>query len=261
MSDLMASFSTQRPRRGPVLPEWDLAFVLYCLTRAPWEPLEDISIQRLTLKTFFLTLLASGRRRSDVQALDVTRCAFAKNASITVYPSRDFIPKTRAALEGNKAFSPVSIPSLSSFVGEGELDSNLCPVRALRRYIGVTKAFRRDRKRLFISYQRNRISDISTATLSNWVRLLVRLVYRESGADDRTQYKISPHQIRHLAMSMASKGTVPLEDIVRAGMWSTPTTFVSYYLSDASEVMAQSGRFRLGPIVTAQSIVSVAEKV
>ena len=69
VSDLLASFRSQRPRMAPTLPDWDIAFVLYQLTKAPFEPMEHCSLKLLTWKTFFLILLASARRRSDVHAI------------------------------------------------------------------------------------------------------------------------------------------------------------------------------------------------
>ena len=256
LSDLMTSFRTQRPRGAPTLPEWDVAFVLYCLTKEPWEPLKDVSILRLTLKTFFLVLLASGRRRSDVGAIDVSRIAFTSDGAMTLYPGREFVPKTRAAMEGNVAFSPINIPNLTNYVGREEPDALLCPVRAVRIYLDRTRGFRGDRKKLFISYQRGRKSEISTATLSIWIKYLVRSVYTESGALDRVTYKISAHQLRHISMSLSSRCNIPLESLVKAGMWSNPTTFLGFYLSDATETLAQTGRFRLGPIVSAQSVIA-----
>ena len=255
LSDLLASFRTQRPRGVPTLPDWDVAFVLYCLTKAPWEPLREISLQRLTLKTFFLILLASGRRRSDIAAIDVSRVAFGSNGSVSLYPVRDFMPKTRAAVEGGRAFSPIVIPPLVEHVGRNEPDSMLCPVRALRIYLDRTKAIRKSRNRLFISYQPNRVTDISPITLSRWVKVLVRSVYKESGADDRCTYKISAHQVRHISMSLASRSNIPLEYIVRAGMWTNSTTFIGYYLSNAAELQDQSARFRLGSLIVAQTKV------
>src|SRR6056300_877786 len=140
-------------------------------------------------------------------------------------------------------------------VGEGEPDACLCPVRALKVYIDRTKSFRGNRKRLFLSYQKHRVSDISNATLSLWVKMVVRLAYSESGAADQLLYKVSAHQLRHVSVSLAAKVNTPLESIIRAGMWTNPTTFHGMYLSDASELLAQTGRFKLGPLVMAQNII------
>jgi integrase len=254
-TDLLASFRNQRPRVQPQFPEWVVAFVLYCLTKAPWEPLEQVSLKRLTLKTFFLILLASGRRTSDVGAIDVSRISFKRDRSVTMYPAREFVPKTRAAKEGGTAFAPIVLPSLDNFVGEGEPDSLLCPVRALRSYLKRTEPFRNKRNRLFLSYQRERRTDVTLATLSLWVKMVVKLAYSESGANDQMLYKVTAHQLRHVSMSLASRVNAPLEVLIQAGMWTNATTFHNFYLADASEASAQSGRFRLGPLVAAQSIV------
>ena len=110
--------------------------------------------------------------------------------------------------------------------------------------IDRTRPIRGNRRRLSLSYQPNRNTDISVITLSVWAKQVVRFVYKESGADDHTLVKVSPHLFRRLAMSLASKGNIPLEGLLRAGMWTNPTNFLYYCLRDASEAMAQSARFR-----------------
>ena len=118
------------------------------------------------IRPSFLVLLASGRRRSDVHALEVARVEFDdQDGSVILYPARSFLPKTRTAAEGSKAFSPIKLPSLRAFVGTNEPDSCLCPVRALREYSTPTASIRRGRNRLFVSIQPNRISDISGQTV------------------------------------------------------------------------------------------------
>ena len=53
----------------PVLPQWDLGIVLEALSKPPYEPLRDASLQHLTLKTVFLLAMASGGRSSELQDL------------------------------------------------------------------------------------------------------------------------------------------------------------------------------------------------
>ena len=259
VSDLMASFRAQRPRLPPALPDWDITFLLYCLSKEPYEPLDKISMQLLSFKTFFLVLLASGRRRSDVHALDVSRVEFDQNDGFVIlYPSRSFLPKTRAATEGSAAFSPIKIQSLKAFVGINEPDSCLCPVRAVREYISRTREVRRGRNQLFISVQPNRSSDISTQTLSHWVKGLIQQVYKTADIDALRTYKVSAHQVRHISMSLASAYNVGLETIVRSGMWTNPSTFTNFYLSGAASSVLQAERFRLGPLIIAQSVVNTS---
>ena len=53
----------------PVLPQWDLGIVLEALSKPPYEPLPEVSLKHLTLKTIFLIAMASAGRRSELQAL------------------------------------------------------------------------------------------------------------------------------------------------------------------------------------------------
>ena len=58
----------QRPRLTPFLPQWDLGIVPEALSKPPYEPLREASLKHLTLKTVFLLAMASGGRRSKLQA-------------------------------------------------------------------------------------------------------------------------------------------------------------------------------------------------
>ena len=262
VSDLMASFKTQRPKLPPSLPDWDVTFVLYMLTKARFEPLDTCPLKLLSYKTLFLLLLASGRRRSDIHALDVDRVEFdARDSSVTLYPDRSFLPKTRAAAEGAHAFSPIRIPALTDLVGPEEPDATLCPVRMLRVYLDRTSAFRRGRRRLFISFQPNRESEISIQTLSIWVKDLIQHVYQTADIDALRLYKVTAHQVRHISMSLASAYNVSLEAVVRSGMWTNSSTFTNHYLADARSTTRQVDRFRLGPLIAAQSVVNTHTKL
>ena len=205
-------------------------------------------------------MLASGRRRSDVHAIDFNRVEFRPDGAVVLHPSRAFLPKTRAAAEGAKAFSPIVLPSLESFVGPEEPDALLCPVRAVRVYIRRTAPFRRGRNKLFISFQRRRTTDITAQTLSIWFRSLVQHIYNSADIDALNLYKVSTHQARHVAMSLASSYNVSMETLIRAGMWVNSTSFTNYYLSDALVVVREAQRFRLGPLVTSQTVVQEVPK-
>jgi hypothetical protein len=129
-------------------------------------------------------------------------------------------------------------------------------VRALREYISRTSEIRKGRMRLFISIQPNRSTDISNQTLSKWVRVLVQQVYKTANVDALRTFKVSAHQVRHISMSLASAFNVSLEQIVRAGMWTNTSTFTSFYLSGATSSVLQAKRFKLGPLIIAQSAVN-----
>jgi integrase len=257
IADLLSSFRGQRPSVPKALPDWDIALVLHALTLPPFEPLGDASLKDLTLKTCFLLLLASGRRRSDVHAIDVDRTATRSDGTMLLYPSRDFVPKTRAAREGNSHFSPIKLISLSKDLDLDDPDRFLCPVRSVRFYIERVKHLRGTRKRLFISYQLNRKSDISVSSITVWVKKVVAQIYANASSDICRLFKVTPHQLRHVSVSIASSRNCPLEDILSAGMWTSPTTFLSHYLHNMDTVLMSEGASRLGPVVMAQSRVSL----
>ena len=66
---MIMSMELQRLRLTPVLPQWDLGIVPEALSKPPYEPLREASIKHLTLKTVFFLAVASGGRRSKLQAL------------------------------------------------------------------------------------------------------------------------------------------------------------------------------------------------
>ena len=73
LSDLSSWMHRNRQRSSKVIPPWDLKVVLTALQEEPFEPIQDptkVSLQHLTWKAGFLTLLASGGRRGEVHALD-----------------------------------------------------------------------------------------------------------------------------------------------------------------------------------------------
>jgi hypothetical protein len=49
VSERMSSFKTQRLRKVPSLPDWDVTFVLLLLTKVPFEPLSEASLKDFTL--------------------------------------------------------------------------------------------------------------------------------------------------------------------------------------------------------------------
>ena len=61
------------------------------------------------------------------------------------------------------------------------------------------------------------------------------------------------HEMRGLATTLAFEGYIALEDIVQAGSWSSPLTFMRFYLKDYS--ITPTGRNKIGAIVEAQSVI------
>ena len=119
---MIMSMEFQRPRLTPVLPQWDLGIVPEALSKPTYEPLREASLKHLTLKTVFLLAMASGGRRSKLQALvfDPQYIQFKpKGAGVTLY----FIPEF---MRPNQVNDPWYIPT-----GRPEFGAPNCPVRAI----------------------------------------------------------------------------------------------------------------------------------
>ena len=256
LSNLIQSFKSERPTQHNPFPMWDLTLVLTALMKDPFEPLASIDLKLLTYKTVFLTLLASGARRGEIHALDFQSVTFPPNWEyVTVSPVPGFVSKTQRRDSGATAFSRITIPALSKFTGtdlpEGKL---LCPVRCLKCYLARTKEFRRGQRRLFISFQRNKSSDITVNTISIWIKTLLKIVYLAAHEDASCLTGRSTHAIRSMASSLAYYRNISVEEILKACSWKCHSTFSDYYLKDLS--LVRDEMHVLGPVVAAQSIVS-----
>lgn len=251
VSNLIKSFRVHKPREVRSLPNWDLNFVLIALTRKPYEPLRHCSIMQLSLKTFFLILLASGRRRSELLAIDIRRTESAPDGSLFLYPNLAFVPKTQAAREeGGKAFSPIKLTSLSAQLSRSDPDGFYCPVRAYHAYIKRTKAFRNNRPALFLPAQPGRSTNLKVNSLTSWTKRLITDIYSEADQEIKQLYKISPHQVRSMATSLAIAGGASLQHVMRAGTWTNHSTFTHHYLQDVTILRGQLRA--LSPLIVAQ---------
>ena len=179
LSAMIRGFGLDRPRVRQLAPQWNLAFVLDSLTKAPYEPMCNVSLKFLTLKTVFLIALASGRRRSEVHALSCLPSCLRWSrdfSAVSLVTDPAFLAKNQVP-----GFSPepIRIPSLSSVVGSSGNDSLLCPCRALRFYLDKTRGWGGGRGSRFLGCfcPLNRVSRIVPHKLfpDGSVRLFVML--------------------------------------------------------------------------------------
>ena len=179
----------------------------------------------------------------DVQS--VTHSPNWDRVTVSVLP--EFVSKTATRDSGATRLESISFPALASFTGsdlpEGKL---LCPVRSLKYYLAKTKALRRGRRRLFISYQPNRESDICANTITIWIKSLLKLIYTKAGEDVSVLTGRSTHAIRAMASSWAFYRSVSLEEIMRACSWKNQSTFSSFYLKNLTAI--QDDMHVLGPV-------------
>ena len=107
-------------------------------------------------------------------------------------------------------------------------DKYLCPVRALKRYLLVTRCRHSSGlRRLFISLNQGYKKDIRATTLARWVSEVVVKGYATTGL-------LAPshraHEHRAWSASLALTHSVPLKSILEAAYWRSEGTFIHFYL-------------------------------
>ena len=251
LSELIRSFELQRPVQRSLTPKWDLSWVLVCLQKPPFEPLDKASKFHVTIKTAFLLALATAKRCSEIHALamDSQHLRFNQSdGSVSLILKSGFLAKNQ--LPSVKP-DPIVVPSLARICKWEHTDRLLCPVRALKFYLKMTRSYRQNRTRLFLPIKGNK--DISKDTILRWISYTVKLAYRKLTKRDISFLKIKAHEVRALSFSWAFFNKVPLNDILQAAVWNSSSTFAKFYLRDMSQ---QAENLQsLGPIVVAQKVV------
>ena len=176
LNQLIEGMYHAKPTRRRTVPSWDLCIVLQALVSAPFEPCQDISLKFLTLKTVFLTALATGLRRSESHALS--------RSSILRHPQGEWIQlKTKVGFlakthRSNDFFKPIRIPALTTVLTPDHADRRLCPVRMLNSYLRRTQHLLPINSDIvFISFKEGYDKVINMSTISNWLSKTVKEAY------------------------------------------------------------------------------------
>ena len=114
-SRLLKAVFLKRPPCRSLVPAWSLPAVLRSLAEAPFEPLHKSSLFHLIIKTVFLVAIASGQRRSSLQALSMEPGHLRwENSGVRLIPKASFIAKNQTASSGSVEIFLPSLASLSS---------------------------------------------------------------------------------------------------------------------------------------------------
>uniref|UniRef100_A0A803JRA6 Core-binding (CB) domain-containing protein n=1 Tax=Xenopus tropicalis TaxID=8364 RepID=A0A803JRA6_XENTR len=219
--------------RPPVLnpvPQWDLNIVLEQLCEPPFEPLKEIDLKYLSLKTAFLTAITSASRVSEIQAL-----AF-KEPYLQFFPDQvvlrtlpDFSPKVASKVNINQEIRlPSFCPNPST---EEELRYHSLDVcRALKRYLLQTESFRKSENLFVVFSGKNKGLTASKLTLSRWLKDTIQTCY--IAAKLSPPIFIKAHSTRATSTSWAERLLVPPNQICKAATWSSLHTFSKHYRLD-----------------------------
>ena len=224
LTHLLKSFFLKRPANRRLTPAWGLPLVLDALAKPPFEPLCKASLHHLSIKTAFLIAIASGQRRSSIHALSNAPGHIRwERHGVRLIPKPSFIAKNQTDSSGA---IEVFLSPLSEFSSVKE-DKVWCPVRALKWYLDRTKVFRKNDQLFLIS--RQPYSPASRETISRWLVEAIQAAGPEALLSENPP---KAHETRSISTSWALFQGIPLEDIMKAAFWRSPTSFTSFYLKD-----------------------------
>ena len=227
ISKMLSNMYAERPRASIPLPQWNLALVLSRLLRAPFEPLQSADLRSLTWKTTFLLSLASAKRRSEMHAFTKSVRFPEDWHSVTLKVSAKFLAKNHVPSRPDTALRPVTIPALTPHVGTSDLpDAKLCPVRAIKCYLARTASLRGDRTALLISHKPGKTSNIAPATVSSWMRKLIKFCYEDANVAEASLIHARPHDLQAQATSWNMHRNASLSDIMAAAQWRAHNIYV-----------------------------------
>ena len=116
--------------------------MLVCLQKEPYEPLHKASKLHVTLKTAFLLALATAKRCSEIHALAMNSEHLRFNQSdgfVSLMVQPGFLAKNQLP---SICPDPIVIPDLARISNREHPDRLLCPIRALKFYLKMTKPYR-----------------------------------------------------------------------------------------------------------------------
>ncbi|XP_041440030.1 uncharacterized protein LOC108708933 isoform X1 [Xenopus laevis] len=219
-----------RPRVKSFVSPWDLDFVLNRLCKPPFEPLQEIPLKMLTLKTVFLTAITSARRIGEIQALgasDPYIVFFSDKVCLRTLPF--FIPKVPTSWCTDEVINlPIFFPEPKD--DAERLLHSLDLKRCLMMYLERTKQLRKS-DHLFILFSgKNKGNKASKASIARWLKETITTVYV---LENREPPKVTKaHSTRGIATSWAERACASPQDICKAATWSSLHTFVKHYRLD-----------------------------
>ena len=130
---LQGVYQSEPSGRARARPTWDLNILLRYLDSGAFEPLEDAPFIRITQKTLCLLFLATGRRKSDILNLSRRYHRVGASSRTSLCWLLSYIPKNQ-----RQSFTP-ELPSVDRFPSGSDPPNSLCPRRALKIYLRVSR--------------------------------------------------------------------------------------------------------------------------
>ena len=194
------------PPKPRYVSTWDPQCVIDLLKS--WYPAKSLSLLQLSKKVVMLILLVTGQRGQIITALNVDRMEL-KHSMVTFHIRNEDLKQGRQ----NHRPDPIKLRAFP--------DKRVCVVHYVKTYLERTLDLRKKEKQLVLTACRPHKA-ASRDTISRWVKS----VMTEAGVDVAT---FKPGSTRAAASSKACAAGVAIDLILKAGGWSTETTFSRWY--------------------------------
>lgn len=231
----------RNPPKRDLVPAWDLPLVLDVLSKPPFEPMEDISMRLLTIKTALLVAVASAGRTCEIKALDRRNpfCTISSRGVVLRFPP-SFRPKVvnPENMVRSLDFSPL--------VPEGDPPNEtlnaVCVCRAIRIYLNRTQVFLQGNcTQLFVTFQKGKEGrPASKPTIAYWMKLGIQEAY---SIMKLPLPQVKAHSTRKQSTTWAELKNISIQDICQQATWASANVFIKHYkLNIASSVSARHAR-------------------
>ena len=247
IAEVIKSFVLEKPPKKKSIA-WNVDVVLKYLASDRFEPLDKISMRDLTKKTVFLLALALAKRVSELQALSKEVGFSGEGALVSL------IMSFRAKNDNKFKRLPRSflVKGLTQLVGPEE-ERKLCPVRALRAYLARTKEFRQEQvENLFLAVK-DPSRPASKNALAYFIKSTILEAYQNVSETTMKLCRVTPHEVRAVATSLAFTHNLALETVLEAAQWRSNSVFTGHYLKEVA--LQYQNCKALGPIVAGGSII------
>lgn len=185
---------------------WDVQMVLNLFRK--WGRNSTLTTYRMTAKLTVLLLLLTAQRGQTIWRLNVS--------GLEILPDR-MIFRLKHLLKHNRPGDPLDTIIVPSY----PKDRCLCPVRAVKMYLKITKDYRGNKDQLLLS-TRPPFQEISRDSVSRWTKNVLNW----SGIDTS---RFKAHSTRGATTSKATSLGIDLNLLLRQASWKNADTFGKFY--------------------------------
>jgi integrase len=230
IQQLIRSFERQRPTLRSDTPNWDVSLVI-----DQWGQTEnaELPLKLLQTKAIFLLALATGARRGELWALTSDVGMTGDSPPTLVIPfDKSFVFKTQFTTK-NRSFPRNVVVQPFETAGPNEL----CPVQTVQTFLSRSAKLRQaNQSSLFIPFREGAVRPTKQLISANVVKAITWAYKQAQMEPPKT---VRAHDVRGVATSLSYAVGTSMDDVLRAGRWSNPHTFLKHYAKQIEPLTRQ----------------------